>query len=66
MFCIIFCWIKYVLINVGVYGFGVYLIRSVLILVVLEVGLFVKDIMRVVDGFNVLILNKFYRRGIED
>lgn len=53
------------LINVGVYGFGVYLIRSVLILVVLEVGLFVKDIMRVVDGFNVLILNKFYRRGLD-
>lgn len=52
------------LINVGVYGFGVYLIRSVLILVVLEVGLFVKDIMRVVDGFNVLILNKFYGRGL--
>lgn len=54
------------LINVGVYGFGVYLIRSVLILVVLEVGLFVKDIMRVLDWFNVLILNKFYRKGIED
>lgn len=64
--CTISRWIKHVLTNAGVHGFGAHSTRSALTSAALEAGLSVKDIMRVSDWSNASTLNKFYRKGIED